>query len=264
MNNIRKIGELCWLDIKTSDMTTSKLFYKKLFGWEYHDENWPHKIYTIIRKDGDRLGGLTDLNLAPLPLGTAPHISVYIAAHSVDDMTENCEKFNGQVLVEPFDLEDLMRMSVIQEPEGAVFSLLEKGTFQAMNAEPRKEGVPCWFELITPDLSKSAACYTQSLGWTLSASEKASDQSLYIQCGEQVIGKMTASSRERPPEWVVYYNVNSIEHEAERTPALGAQRLADIREICAYRQGSDIRRFSRNDIRSFGICELIDLLPGSP
>lgn len=187
-----------------------------------------------------------------------------IAAHSVDELTENCKTFSGQVLVEPFDSEDLMWMSVIRGPGGAVFSLLETSTFQAMKASPGKAGMPCWFEIITPDLSKTAACYTQSLGWTLSASEKASDQSLYIQCGEQVIGKMTASSRERPPEWVVYYNVNSIEHEAERTPALGAQRLADIREICAYRQGSDIRRFSRNDIRSFGICELIDLLPGSP
>lgn len=232
MNNIRKIGELCWLDIKTSDMTTSKLFYKKLFGWEYHDENWPHKTYTIIRKDGDRLGGLTDLNLAPLPLGTAPHISVYIAAHSVDDMTENCEKFNGQVLVEPFDLEDLMRMSVIQDPGGAVFSLLETGTFQAMDAEPGKEGVPCWFELITPDLSKSAAFFTQSLGWILSPSEKDSAQSLYIQCGGQIIGKMTAAaSGELSSEWVVYYNVNSIEYEVERAQALGAQRLSDIREV---------------------------------
>ncbi len=142
MKDIRKVGEICWLDIKTSDIKATKSFYKKLFGWEYHDENWPHKIYTIMQKDGKNLGGLTDLNLTPLPSGTSSHNSIYIAAHSIDDMTKNCEKFNGQVLVEPFDLENLMRMSVIQDSGGAVFSLMETGAFHAMNADRSKEGVP--------------------------------------------------------------------------------------------------------------------------
>ncbi len=213
-------------------MKATKSFYNKLFGWKYHNEKWPNKIYTIIQKDSEILGGLTDLNQTPLPLETPPHMSVYIAVYSIDDITKSCEKFGGQVLIEPFDLENLMRISVIQDPGGAVFSLLEPGTFQAMNTDRSKEGVPSWFELITPDLNKSVAFYAQIFGWTFITTEKDFTRSLYIQCGEQIIGKMTAaSSQKSSPEWRVYYRVKSIEHKIKLAKALGAQQFSAIKDV---------------------------------
>ncbi|MFA9455236.1 VOC family protein [Halalkalibacter sp. AB-rgal2] len=230
MQNIREVGELCWLDLKTADMACTKSFYNKLFGWGYHDEKWPHKTYPIIKQQQSTLGGLTNMNDTPLPEGTPSHLSVYFATHSIDSITANCRRGGGQILVEPFYLEDLMHLSVIQDPDGAIFSLLKTGTFQAMNVLKQNEGVPSYIELTTPNLNKSMVFYTQIFGWTFKPFEYDFTQAVHIQIGHRIIGVMT-SSKSGSSEWNVYYTVNSIEDTAQRAQNLGAQSHSNLREI---------------------------------
>jgi len=57
--------------------------------------------------------------------GDAPsNWMVYFAVDDVDEKARRAEELGGQVLNGPFDLPTGGRMAVIQDPQGAVFSVM--------------------------------------------------------------------------------------------------------------------------------------------
>ncbi len=86
--------------------------------------------------------------------------------------------------------------------------------------------------------------------------EKDLTQSLYIQCGDQVIGKITAASSQKlSSEWVVYYTVKSIEHKVQHAQTLGAQCISDIQEVPNIGKAATLTDSASID---FGLFEYTD------
>ena len=79
--------------------------------------------YWILKSGDDMAGGLMNMPAAA-PAGTPPHWMAYIAVDDVDAAIGKVAGLGGNVLAEPFDIPNVGRMGVIQDPQGAVVSLM--------------------------------------------------------------------------------------------------------------------------------------------
>ena len=127
--DVRTPGKVIWHDLLTNDIEASKAFYASLFGWEY--EELPLSLgigrssrYALISHQGHLIGGMVDVS----DLGERVNSSQWIAIMSVDDVEQAARAVaaaGGTVMTPPTDLADRGRMAVAQDPDGAVFGLLE-------------------------------------------------------------------------------------------------------------------------------------------
>jgi uncharacterized protein len=60
------------------------------------------------------------------PEDVAPHWMLYFAVADTDEIVSRVGQLGGTVSVAPFDLADVGRIAVLNDPEGAVFSVLQR------------------------------------------------------------------------------------------------------------------------------------------
>ena len=80
-------------------------------------------------------------------------------------------------------------------------------------------GLPCWYELATPDLTASGVFYAAVLGWTVAdAAVPGMTYHLATVAGAQVAGMMAAEPGQ-PPAWTIYFAVDDLDATLARTAA---------------------------------------------
>ena len=115
-------GAFSWNELMTSDSAAAKAFYRKLLGWEMEEMNMENMIYTVVKADGDGIGGI--MSIPPEASGTPPHWAAYITVDNVDQTANSAETLGGKIMVAPQDIPGVGRFAVIQDPQGAVISLI--------------------------------------------------------------------------------------------------------------------------------------------
>lgn len=119
-------GTFYWNELATTDVDGAKLFYSEVLGWNFDGMPMPNvegDTYWIIKSGDEMAGGLMDMP-PTAPEGTPPHWLSYVAVDDVDAATAKVSGLGGTVIVEAFDIPNVGRMSVIQDPQGAVLSLM--------------------------------------------------------------------------------------------------------------------------------------------
>src|SRR4030095_12146709 len=160
-----KPGTFCWVELATSDNEAAKTFYTKLFGWTYVDHPMgPDMVYTMLQLNGKDVGALYKLMPDQVSQGVPPNWLSYISVTSADEATEKAKAAGATVLKEPFDVMKVGRMSIIQDPTGAVFALGQAGEHGGAGV-CNVPGSFCWNELMTSDPTKDRAFYTTVFGW---------------------------------------------------------------------------------------------------
>ncbi|MGI9056523.1 MAG: VOC family protein [Pyrinomonadaceae bacterium] len=117
-------GEICWRELATGDSEKAQEFYKKLFGWNLEQSKVTEMDYQEIILDDKAFGGVMQMTKEwgdPLP---PSHWMTYIAVDDVDAAATKIKEKGGGVCVEPFDAPGVGRMSVVNDPSGATFSLI--------------------------------------------------------------------------------------------------------------------------------------------
>ena len=79
--------------------------------------------YWLAMAGETRVGGLMTMP-EMAPAGTPAYWLTYIAVDDVDAATAKVGETGGTVMVEPFDIPDIGRMSVVRDPQGAVLALV--------------------------------------------------------------------------------------------------------------------------------------------
>ncbi|MRX49746.1 VOC family protein [Paracoccus sp. S-4012] len=95
-------------------------------------------------------------------------------------------------------------------------------------------GMPCWFELGTSDLDGAGAFYGKLLGWELGDSGMPGfDYRLAKANGQMVAGMMSLDDQPpgTPPNWVIYFAVDSADDTARDAVAKGARVLKEPADI---------------------------------
>jgi predicted enzyme related to lactoylglutathione lyase len=228
MRNIDKHppGAFCWLELSTTDQNAAKGFYSSLLGWASQDfPMGPNDFYTMFQLEGRDTAAAYTMRPEQRSQGVPPHWMIYIAVESADDAASRVPQLGGKLLAPPFDVYDVGRMAVVQDPTGAVFALWQPKS----HAGTGISGVPgtlCWADLMTPDPARAKEFYTGLFGWRIIKGENDPSGYLHIANGEKFIGGIPpANFRDPnvPPHWLVYFLVANCDETAAKAKELGAK-----------------------------------------
>ena len=120
-------GMFCWNELVTRDVAGAEKFYTELLGWKAVDSGMPGMNYTLFKTDGKDAGGLMEMP-AEVPKEVPSHWMSYITVDDVDAMAKKTSELGGSILFEPQDIPGLGRFCIIQDPTGAVVSLMAFST----------------------------------------------------------------------------------------------------------------------------------------
>ncbi len=121
----------CWNELMSRDTGAAEKFYTELLGWKAIDSGVPGLEYTVFKLGDKNIGGL--MAMPPdIPKQVPAHWMAYICVEDVDAMAEKTVKLGGTVMHAPEDVPNVGRFCVIQDPTGAVVSLM---TFIPMSGQ---------------------------------------------------------------------------------------------------------------------------------
>ena len=122
-------GAFCYIELATTDPQAGGKFYQDLFGWGRRDEDiGEYGIYTQFTLKDEVTGAMYKLTPEQLQQGVKPYWGQYIAVTDADAATEKATTLGGTVTMEPADVSDYGRMSVITDPTGALVCLWQTKT----------------------------------------------------------------------------------------------------------------------------------------
>ncbi len=119
-----KHGMFSWFELMTTDVAGAKKFYKSLFGWKTAEMKMPGMKYTIISVGKDQVAGMMLPPPAPKAKKMPPQWGAYVTVDDVDATAKKAVKLGGKVLVPPQDIPGVGRFSVLQDPQGAMISVI--------------------------------------------------------------------------------------------------------------------------------------------
>jgi uncharacterized protein len=223
-------GTFCSVDLATPDREGAKSFYGSLFGWDAEDVPADGTTYTILRVNGDAVAGCFDQPVDQQEAGIPPNWVSYVSTEDADAIAAKAGELGGQVLQEPFDLMDVGRLAVLQDPTGGVLAVWQPGTHAGV-ARVNEPGCLTWNELATGDPQGALGFYTGLFGWGSQVMEAAGGPPYtIITVGERSNGGIRPLSPEEeeagvPPHWIPYFDVESLETTIERSGELGGAKL---------------------------------------
>jgi uncharacterized protein len=120
-------GAFSWCELMTTDTAAAKDFYSQLFGWAIVDRPMPGMMYHILNVGDREVGGL--MAMPPdVPATVPPRWGVYVTVDDVDASVKLVEQLGGLVKQPPMDIDGSMRFALIQDPQGALLSIISYKT----------------------------------------------------------------------------------------------------------------------------------------
>jgi predicted enzyme related to lactoylglutathione lyase len=225
-------GTFSWVDLGTTDADGAKAFYGELFGWEADDmptgDDGPG-VYSMLKIGDDYVAALYELGAEMRERGVPPNWLSYVTVADVEATAAKARELGGKVHAEPFDVLSAGRMTLIQDPGGAMLAAWQpKESIGA--ARVNDPGCLTWNELSTPDPDGAAAFYGGLFGWEVEAIDTGGGpQYSIIRNGGRSNGGMMGMQDEQaeiPPYWLPYFTVESTDDAVARAGGLGASTLA--------------------------------------
>lgn len=217
-------GTFCWVDLATTDAAGATRFYTQLFGWNFEDR--PAGVgtsYTMFDLGGRSVAALYQ-QVAEQP-GLPPCWLSYVSVESVERTAERTASLGGTVILEPFEVFEVGRMALIQDPTHAFVALWEPRTHVGAGivGEP---GSLCWNELATTDPERAGEFYSGLLGWEVERQLSGDSTYTYFRQGDGHTCGMTRIEPETDAQvsrWLAYFAVDDCDHLATRATSLGAR-----------------------------------------
>lgn len=216
-------GTFSWVELGTTDLEAAKSFYCGMFGWETEEiPAGEDAQYAMGTMNGKPVVGL--YQLLKQPTAHPPHWLSYIAVEDAGETADAAASLGGKIVAPPMDVQDLGRMAVIEDPEGAVFALWQARAHMGSGLV-NEPGALTWSELATRHADTVTGFYCQLFGWTSEAREMGPVLYTTFKNSEGPVGgmlQMTEEWGEIPPHWIVYFAVSDCDEAAKRAAELGA------------------------------------------
>lgn len=118
-----KPGSVCWNELMTKNVDRAGKFYADLFHWEPTIKEMGSKKYTVFVKGEAPVAGMDDL---PEDGGDVPsHWMVNFAVSNCEASVERAMRLGGKVMVPTTEIPPVGKFSVIQDPQGAAFGMVQ-------------------------------------------------------------------------------------------------------------------------------------------
>lgn len=121
-------GSFTWAELLTKDAAKSKDFYTKMFGWSTMAIPLPGgDEYTVVSLGEKPVGGIYQLK-ADQPM---PSIwGIYFEVNDCDKTIEAAKAKGATLCMGPHDMPNVGRFATLQDPQGAMFSVIKSATPQ--------------------------------------------------------------------------------------------------------------------------------------
>jgi uncharacterized protein len=219
-------GSFCWIELATTDQNAAKRFYGRLFAWEASDTPiGPGEAYTIFKLGGCDVAGAYTMRAEQRSTGMPPNWMLYVAVNSADEAAGRASALGGKICMAPFDVFDLGRMAVLQDPTGAAISVWQAKRHTGTGVTGEK-GTLCWADLSTPDPDTATHFYSELFGWKMERGDKDPSGYLHIKNGEQFIGGIPPvqyRNPNTPPHWLAYFEIADCDSITATAKNLGAK-----------------------------------------
>ena len=116
-------GTLCWADLSTPDSKAAEAFYAGLFNWQFIRDEKDPSGYLHIKNGETMIGGVPPASYRQP--GVPPHWMAYFQVDDVDATANKAKEMGARLFLPPTTMEGVGRMSVIADPQGAVFSIFK-------------------------------------------------------------------------------------------------------------------------------------------
>lgn len=123
-----KHGAFGWAELMTSDHQAAKKFYTSLFGWETEEYPMEGMDYTVLKVDGEPVGGI--MASPPESQGMPPAWGLYVTVDNVDATAARVEELGGKIMRPPTDIPEIGRFCVFQDPQGSTLCAI---TYEKMD-----------------------------------------------------------------------------------------------------------------------------------
>jgi predicted enzyme related to lactoylglutathione lyase len=218
-------GTFSWTDLSTTDQNGAKAFYGELLGWQAEDIPVEEGVtYTMMRVDGNAVAAVSAMREDQRQQGVPPFWMSYVTVDDADAVAAKAGEAGGTVMAEPFDVFELGRMAVLQDPQGAVFAIWQPR--QSIGAElVNAPGALTLNQLNTSDPGAAARFYSDLFGWEI---EQRGDTDqpywgIYNQ-GALNGGMMNLPpGGQAPPHWLVYFATEDLEGATRQIEERGGQ-----------------------------------------
>lgn len=117
-------GSMVWMELTTPDPAAVAPFYAQVLGWTCKDmgpDMGGYQVFDTASGVGDGVAGA----MAPQAEGMPNYWGVYFAVDDCDVSAALAVELGATLLVEPMDIPTVGRFSVILDPQGAAFSILQ-------------------------------------------------------------------------------------------------------------------------------------------
>lgn len=115
-------GAMAWCEVNTPDAEVAKAFYSALLDATAERMKGTGTTYYSLKQGDAAVGGILQMN--ENWKGIPPHWMPYFQVEDADAAVEAASAAGGKVGVAPFDT-PFGRISVLNDPAGAVFSVLQ-------------------------------------------------------------------------------------------------------------------------------------------
>ena len=119
---LKPIGAFSWNELMTTDAAAAKVFYGDLFGWGMQKFEAGDMDYTMATLGDQEIAGI--MAIPEEAAGMPPSWGSYVTVADVDALLLRVTKLGGKVAVPPHDIPDVGRFAVIQDPQGAMLSII--------------------------------------------------------------------------------------------------------------------------------------------
>jgi predicted enzyme related to lactoylglutathione lyase len=237
-------GSFCWFELATLDQAAAKRFYQSVFGWSVEDQPMgPSETYSLFRIDGKDVAAGYAMRPDQKMQGVPPHWMVYVLVTNADKATARAKQLGATVHSGPFDVMDAGRMSVVQDPAGAMFCIWQPKKSKGVGLRG-DHGTAVWVDLSTPDQARSGKFYSDLFGWNMTEGKSMNPARpgdyYHIVNGSEFIGGIQPSTYrdpKTPPFWLTYFDVADADATIKQVASLGgkvimpAMAMGDVRKF---------------------------------
>jgi uncharacterized protein len=226
-------GTFSWVDLSTTDQDGAKQFYLALFGWEATDNPVGEGVvYSMMSIGGRDVAAISPQPQQQREAGVPPTWNSYITVESADQAAERAAQLGATAHAPAFDVMDVGRMAVLQDPQGAFFIVWELRRHIGA-ALVNAHGAVSWNELASPDLNGSTSFYSELFGWTVEPFEGSQIPYMTIKNAE---GRSNGGMRQQMPgepvpHWLVYFGIDDIHRALSQVEELGGTKVVEPQTI---------------------------------
>jgi predicted enzyme related to lactoylglutathione lyase len=221
MSNADIRGQFVWHELMTTDPQAAAAFYSKVLPWKTQPSGMPD--YTLWVAGKTMTGGLMGQPESARQAGAPPSWLVYIGTPDVDGTAAAAERLGGKVLKAPDDIPNVGRFAVLADPQGAAFAIFKPSAMPDGGAPSTGFS---WHELATSDQQAALAFYSELFGWSRGPAHDMGPAGIYQlieQGGAQIGGIYKVMDASKPPHWLTYIGVKSVDRAAAAARTAGGR-----------------------------------------